>query len=129
MYKILIALMLVVGFTANATAASKWVNYSPESFVEAQSAGKTIVVDVAAEWCPTCRVQAPILDELAAEEALQNVMFVRVDFDTHKDFLREHRIPRQSTILVFDGASEINRSIAETNRERLRSFVLSAVTK
>lgn len=116
----------LVGLGA-AEAANRWVDYSPERFAEAQEAGKTTLVDVTADWCPTCKAQHPILEELATDERLKDVVFVRVDFDTHKNFLRQHRIPRQSTIVIFDGHEEVGRSVAETNRERLRGFVMQAI--
>ncbi len=126
------SLVLVVLFmfsVSPALASSPWIDYSPERFAEAQAAGKTILVDVAADWCPTCKAQHPILNELTEEEQMKDVLFVRVDFDQHKDFLKEHKIARQSTILVFNGNTEVDRSIAETNRDRLRNFVLAAAQR
>ena len=110
-----------------AAAAPGWTKYSASSFTAAQNAGKTIVVDVHAKWCPTCRVQQPILNELRADKRLKGAVFVKVDFDTDKAFLRTHRVPRQSTILVFKGKKETARSIAQTNRNALRKVVLNAI--
>ena len=123
---------LLLGFAAlilsqPAMAASRWLEYSPERFARAQAAGETILVDVHADWCPTCKVQGPILESLRQDKRLGDVVFMRVDFDTQKEFLRAHRIPRQSTILIFRGRTETGRSIAETNPARLRSFVFEAV--
>lgn len=129
MAKIFYSMTIALWLVANAAAASEWPAYSSERFEEAQAAGETVIIDVSADWCPTCRAQAPILDELATEDALEDVIFMRVDFDTEKTFLREHRIPRQSTIVVFDGASEVDRSIAETDRDRLRAFIFEAVAQ
>lgn len=120
---------LVVGamqLNAQSTAAG-WQAYDEAEFVMAQEKGKTIVVDIYADWCPTCRAQAPILDELRQERASGDVLFVKVNFDEEKAFLRAHRVPRQSTVLVFNGTAEAARSIAETNRTRLRSVVLGAL--
>lgn len=120
---------LIVGamqLNAQASTAS-WQIYDEASFMMAQKKGKTIVVDVYADWCPTCRAQAPILDELRTERASDDVLFVKVDFDEEKAFLRAHRIPRQSTVLVFKGMNETARSVAETNRTRLRAAVLGAL--
>lgn len=119
------ALAMLVAWPALA-AAPAWVEYSAERFARAQSAGRTILVDVNADWCPTCKAQAPILESLRNDERLDHVTFLRVDFDTEKAFLRAHRVPRQSTILVFQGRKETGRSIAETDPARLRSFVLQA---
>lgn len=120
---------LVVGaMQLNAQASTAgWQTYDEAEFMMAQKKGKTIVVDVYADWCPTCRAQAPILEELRQERQSGDVLFVKVNFDDEKAFLRAHRIPRQSTVLVFNGMDEVARSIAQTNRTQLRSAVLGAL--
>lgn len=89
--------------------------------------GKIIVVDVHAVWCPTCKAQAPTLDALRQDAQLKDAVFFRVDFDKEKAFLREHRIPRQSTVLVFRGKQETARSIAESRPRQLRDAVLAGL--
>ena len=57
---------LVVGamqLSAQSSTAG-WQTYDEAEFMMAQGKGKTIVVDVYADWCPTCRAQAPILEQL-----------------------------------------------------------------
>ena len=120
-------LAAALAVTARAETGTGWQAYDTAAFTAAQAAGKTIVVDVHADWCPTCRAQAPILDELRKERASDKVTFIRVDFDKDKAFLRTHRVPRQSTVLVFKGKREVARSIAETDRTRLRAVVLGAL--
>lgn len=109
---------------AKPAAAQDWTSYAPAAFAEAQSAGKPVVVHVHAPWCPTCKAQLPTLDELRQDAALKNAVFLRVDFDSQKDFLRAHRVTSQSTVLVFRGGKEAARSVADTNRDRLRALVL-----
>jgi thioredoxin 1 len=108
-------------------AAPSWTPYDAAEFSRAQEAGKTIVVDIHAKWCPTCKAQAPTLDTLLSEPRLKGAVFVKVDFDKEKAFLRQHRIPRQSTILVFKGKRETARSIAETRPDRLRAAILAGI--
>ena len=110
-----------------AMAAPSWTPYSPQSLAAAQKSGKTVVIDVHADWCPTCRAQQPTLNELRADKRLKDAIFMKVNFDTDKAFLRQNRIPRQSTIVVFKGRKEVARSIAETNRTKLRAIVLNAL--
>ena len=112
--------------TAQVSTAG-WDAYDDGEFMMAQKKGKTIVVDVYADWCPTCRAQEPILEEIRSERQSDDVLFVKVNFDDERAFLRANRIPRQSTVLVFKGMDEVARSIAETNRTRLRSAVLGAL--
>ncbi len=130
----LFALISIIGavlvgamqFTASAETKG-WSQYDASEFMMAQAKGKTIVVDVYADWCPTCRAQAPILEQLRVEKQSDDVHFVKVNFDDEKAFLRAHKIPRQSTILVFQGKKEVARSIAQTNRAALRQVVLNAL--
>ncbi|MGE4012075.1 MAG: thioredoxin family protein [Alphaproteobacteria bacterium] len=111
---------------SGAKAASGWVEYSPIVFSQAQRDGKTILVDVHAVWCPTCKAQNPILDELTGEPKLKDIVFIKVDFDREKDFLRTHNIRSQSTIVVFKGTGEVARSVGQTDREKLRAFVFGS---
>lgn len=122
-----IAGLAVGAIQLSAQSTKGWQSYDAAEFTMAQKKGKTIVVDVYADWCPTCRAQAPILDELRAEKQSSGVLFVKVNYDDHKSFLQTHRIPRQSTILVFKGKEEVARSIAQTNRGKLRQVVLGAL--
>ena len=133
MFRILSILSIILAVFVAATQltakteAPGWKVYKAKGFEAAQNSGKTIVVDVYATWCPTCRAQAPILDELRAEKASKDTLFVKVNFDDHKPFLRANRIPRQSTVLVFKGKKEVARSIAQTNRAALRKVILDAI--
>ena len=86
MKKLFALLAAFAGFFALATApaavaAPGWTDYNAKSFAAAQKAGRTIVVDVHADWCPTCRAQQPTLNELRADKRLKDAMFVKVDFD------------------------------------------------
>jgi len=108
-------------------SAAEWIEYEADTFARAQEDGQTILVDVNATWCSTCKAQAPILDDLRDEPEMGDVVFMKLDFDTEKGFLEEHRIPRQSTIVVFQGEQETARSIAETDPDKLRSAILAGV--
>lgn len=119
--------LALAGIGTASAANAGFAGYTAQKFVAAQTEGKTIVVDVHADWCPTCRAQAPILRDIAQDARAAGVVFLKVDFDKDKAFLRDHRIPRQSTILVFKGKQEVGRSIAETNRQRLSSFVFDRI--
>jgi thiol:disulfide interchange protein len=119
--------MLFAALPSVANAAPAWQEYSPAAFARAQEAGKTIIVDVHAVWCPTCKAQAPTLDALRQEAKLKDAVFFKVDFDKEKAFLRAHRIPRQSTVLVFRGKQETARSIAESRPRQLREAVMAGL--
>lgn len=124
---LLVAFVLLVGLPTAGAEAGKWIDYDAKHFSAAQESGSPIVIDVFASWCPVCRQQKPILDDVAQLPALKGAILMKVDFDVQKEFLREHRVARQSTILVFKGGKETVRSVAETDRERLIRAVLKGV--
>ena len=70
-----------------------------------------------ADWCPTCRVQAPVLKELTQSPEFMGVTLFVANFDTEKVLERSLGISKQSTIVVFkrrQGSSAVNRGIRDT---------------
>jgi thiol-disulfide isomerase/thioredoxin len=96
-------------------------SFDDQSFKQAQAAGKTILVDVTASWCPTCRQQRPIVEQIEKEKP--NLVVYEVDFDTAKDTLKRFRVQHQSTLIVFKGTEEIGRSTGDTDPARIRALV------
>jgi len=95
--------------------------FDVQSFERAQAADKTILVDVTASWCPTCRQQRPIVEQIERENP--NLVVYEVDFDAAKDALKRFRVRYQSTLIVFKGAKEVGRSTGDTDPARLRALV------
>ncbi|WGF89360.1 thioredoxin family protein [Marinivivus vitaminiproducens] len=110
-----------------ALAADGWTPYTQQAFEEAQAAGKTIVVDVHADWCPVCAKQAPILAEIIQSPELEEAAAIQVDFDADKDFLRQHNVTMQSTVLVLKDGAETARTTGETDPAKLRQSILDGV--
>jgi thiol:disulfide interchange protein len=104
-----------------------FARYTPDGFAEAQAAGGPILVDVYASWCPTCAVQHKALATLLSEAGFAEVRGFRVDYDRDRSFVRAHRIPGQSTILVFHGGLELNRSIGVTDAGSIRRQLAAAL--
>ncbi len=112
-------------FVAAAWAAGKPFNQA--GFEAAQVAGKPILVEVHADWCPTCRAQEPIISELMRD--LKNAGFVvlRVDFDNQKDVVKRFRAQYQSTLIVFKGKKEVSRSTGETRKDEIAAQLAKAL--
>lgn len=108
---------------------SGFERYSPEAFRAAQRAGQTILVDVYAVWCTTCRSQQLALEGVMNDEPPDSWAAFRVDFDSDRDFLRAHGVQMQSTFIVFDGKREISRSVGLTRRAEIRGQLRSALAE
>ncbi|MDR3421983.1 MAG: thioredoxin family protein [Xanthobacteraceae bacterium] len=95
--------------------AGERIDYSPAAFDAAQKAGRSILVEIQAPWCPTCRAQAPILSELEKDAKFKDLLVVHVDFDSQKDAVRRFGARMQSTLVAFKGPAETSRSVGDTN--------------
>ncbi len=114
---------LVIGMTVLAIvfAAQAAQPFDAKAFQQAQAAGRSILVDVTAPWCPTCRQQRPIVERLERERP--NLIVYEVDFDSEKAVLKQFGVRYQSTLILFQGEQEIGRSIGETDPARIRALV------
>lgn len=108
---------------------ARFEEYTPEAFQAAQTAGRTIMVDVYAVWCPTCKAQHKSLKTLLDDPQYESVVGFRVDFDVHRDFLRAHQVRGQSTILMFHGERELSRSMGVTSDGMIRAQVDAALAQ
>jgi thioredoxin len=97
--------------------------YTPDAFAAAQKAGKPILVDVHASWCPICAKQKPILSELTADPKFKNLVFFVVDFDSQKDAVKSFGVRMQSTLITFKGEHETGRSVGDTDRASIAALL------
>lgn len=95
--------------------AGERIDYSPAAFDAAQKAGRSVLVEIQAPWCPTCRAQAPILSELEKNAKFKDLLVVHVDFDSQKDAVRRFGARMQSTLIAFKGSVETARSVGDTD--------------
>lgn len=101
--------------------------FDARAFEAAQAAGKSIVVEVHADWCPVCTKQKPVSAQLRARPEFAKAEFFVVDFDTQKDALTRFKVSRQSTLLAFRGKTETSRSTGVTDPVEIEKLFKSAL--
>ena len=124
----LLASFLALGaLAAKPVLAAERVNYTAAAFDAALKAGKPILVEIHATWCPTCKAQAPILAELENKPDYASLVVVHVDFDSQKDAVKRFGARMQSTLITFKDGRETGRSVGETDPERLAALLAKAI--
>jgi thiol-disulfide isomerase/thioredoxin len=103
--------------------ANTAVPFSAEAFKAAQASGSPILVEIHADWCPTCKAQNPILDKLTAEPKFKDLKIFRVDFDAMKPVVKEFGAQMQSTLIVFKGSTEQGRSVGDTKEASIAALL------
>lgn len=121
----LMASALALGVLAVAPAASalERLDYTIAAFDAALAAGKPILVEIQAPWCPTCRAQTPILSKIEERPEFANLVVLHIDFDSQKDAVRRFRALKQSTLIAFKGGKEAARSLGDTDPASLAALV------
>ena len=112
----------VFGAAAPAGAASSQ-QFDPAAFEAAQKAGKSILVDVSAPWCPVCFVQGLTLRALLVKSRFEDLTVFHVDFDSQKPVLRRFNVQQQATLIVFKGAMEVGRSVGDPVATRMEDLL------
>jgi thiol-disulfide isomerase/thioredoxin len=105
---------LFLASVASMALAGEIKVYSAQEFDKLAHDGQSVLVEVSAPWCPTCKAQKPIIDELSRQSAYKNVTILTVDFDSQKDLLKQFKVNLQSTLIAFKGGKETGRSVGDT---------------
>jgi thioredoxin 1 len=115
--------LALVFFAPIAAQAADKIMFDAGQFAKAQADNQSIMVIVTAPWCPTCKAQKPILDEVTGQPSFKNLKIFEVDFDTRKDVLRDLKVTMQSTLIIYKGKTEMGRSTGDTKKESIETLV------
>ena len=109
-------------------AVSAEIPFNQAQFDATRAAGKPVAVVFHADWCPTCRAQAPVLKELTQTPELKPVTLYVANFDTEKTLRKSLGVTKQSTIVVFKNGQEIARSTGDTQQDSLAALLRHAIS-
>ncbi len=84
-----------------------------------------VVVDFYADWCPPCKVMAPVLDDFAHTHKGE-VLVVKLDTEYNQRTAQQYEIRAIPTLIVFRDGVEVSRQTGAVPREVLESLLTSA---
>lgn len=113
----------VSGLLLAGAALAAAVPFNQAAFDKAVAAGEPVVVQFHADWCPTCRAQAPVVAEVLAEPRLKPLKFFVADFDSERELKRTLKVTTQSTFVVFKAGKEVARSTGQTQRAAIEDIL------
>lgn len=80
-----------------------------------------VLVDFWATWCGPCRMQAPIVDELAGE--VSSVKFAKLDVDANGRLAQQYGVMNIPTLLVFKEGRVAGSAVGLQSKESLRELL------
>jgi len=85
-----------------------------------------VLVDFWAPWCGPCRMIAPIIEQLAAENA-GKAKVVKLNVDDAQNLAAGYGVNSIPTIMVFKGGQVVERFVGVQPKQRLQDALDRAV--
>jgi len=90
--------------------------------------GKPVLIDFYADWCGPCRLQSPIVEELARRMGDQ-VEVKKINVDDHMEMANQYRIYVVPTLIIEKDQKEIRRIEGLTDASSLEAMVKPLLEK
>ena len=92
---------------------------STSTFDEVVKAADTpVVVDFWAEWCGPCKMIAPILSEIATEQA-EHLTVAKINVDENPEIAQKFSVMSIPTLIVFDKGQVAKRLVGAKGKPQL----------
>ncbi len=83
---------------------------------------KPVLIDFFATWCGPCKMMAPVIDEVAAEQAGQ-VDVYKIDIDENPDIAQKYGIMSIPTFIVFKNGEPAAQTLGARPKEQILAML------
>ena len=81
---------------------------------------KPVVVDFWATWCGPCKMVAPVLEEIAAENG-EKLTIAKLDIDENPNTARDYQVMSIPTLILFQGGKPVKQIVGAKPKAALLS--------
>lgn len=82
---------------------------------------KPVILDFWAEWCGPCRMIAPVVEEIAAENP--DILVGKVNVDEEGELAQKFRISAIPTLIAFRDGTMVGQSMGVQPKEKILALV------
>ena len=98
------------------------VNLNLNNFKEISNTDKPILIDFWASWCGPCRMQGPIIENLA-EEMGDEAVITKLNVDENGELASRFSVMSIPTLLIIKNDKIVERIVGLTQKEKLVSIL------
>ena len=98
-------------------------DYGNKPFNEILSENQNVVVQYYADWCGPCQMLKPVLEQISNE--MDDVAFVRVNIEDHRELAVEAGVQSIPTVLFFKDGKETDRSVGFKPKQKVEEWINS----
>lgn len=82
---------------------------------------KKCVVDFYADWCGTCKMLEPVIEEVSNENT--DIEFLSVNVDNFRELAKKYGVMSIPCIKVFENKEEIKSTVGFMSKGELEEFI------
>lgn len=88
---------------------------------EVMNSEKTVLIDFSATWCGPCRMVAPIIDEIAAENSQYKVC--KIDVDDEPELAAAFAVSSIPMLVVVKGGKIVDQAVGARPKEAILAML------
>lgn len=91
---------------------------------EVLKSDKPVLVDFWATWCAPCRMQGPIIEELADERS--DIKVGKLDVDENPEIAQKYGVMSIPTLLVIENGEVVHQMVGVQTKQQISDFLPQA---
>ncbi len=102
--------------------SEKLARFTDKNFTH-QIKNGIVLIDFWAEWCQPCKIQGPIVSQLAEDNEDKNVKIGKCDVEKNPKIAKQLGIMNIPTIVIFKSGKEAGRLVGLKNKKALEKAI------
>lgn len=90
------------------------------------SDSRPVIVDFHAVWCSPCKIQSPILKEVATELG-DNIRIIKIDVDQNSEIAGKYNIQSVPTLIIFKKGKLLWRQSGVVSKSQLKGILMQNI--